>query len=505
AADFPDSISIAVNASAALLSLERADEAVALLAPRVTDETESVGLLVNLATALLYQAPGDSDVASRAFDLLSKAYERAPSQSLAMHVWMAARAAQRDREAAVHFRAMTADATHLDIQTREDAERALSGRDGDGFTAFTGDFKLFAEVMVERMAEEREASTALDQISTAHGLAYADTFRASGHAWQLWSRWTGDAAQRGEAGGYSVLTDWPSSVFMFGRRQPTPAGVYADLSALLTLGVLGPETAAAIVKGASPVHAARGTLDGLQNDLGRLRQDVAMAGDPGETQAVDRFRDSGAVVSFNADVEAAAPDDPALGAARVDVGAAMHLGGRYVTDLEAVDVGARVTSAALLATLNAEGLVEKGAAAQAARDHPGAFADWETTPALTELPHVLVFDRFAVSIWTASGLIGVVEDAVRIGPWAWTQISTDAEARSATAVAYERLKDTVRVLREATASGDFVEVDPTEARPTETEGASDPGLEDLWASALQSILTARAHGLHLWADDRFYA
>ena len=154
-------------------------------------------LLVNLATAQLYQTPGDSEVASRAFDLLRRAYELAPSQSLAMQVWMAARAAQRDREAAGHFRAMTADATHLDIQTREDVERALSDRDGSGFTAFTGDFELFAEVMAERIAEEREASTALDQISMAHGLAYADTFRASGHAWQLWSRWTEDAAQRG--------------------------------------------------------------------------------------------------------------------------------------------------------------------------------------------------------------------------------------------------------------------------------------------------------------------
>ena len=208
-----------------------------------------------------------------------------------------------------------------------------------------------------------------------------------------------------------------------------------------------------------------------RDELGRLRQDVVMAGHPGETQAVDRFRDSGAVVSYDADVEAAAPDDPALGAARVDVGVALHLGGRYVSDLDGIDTSTRVTSATLLATLNAEGLVEKGVAAQAARDYPDTFADWEATPALAELPAVLVFDRFAVSTWTASGLDVAVEDSVRIGPWAWTQIATDAKVRSATTVAYERLKGTVAVLREATASGDFVEVEPVDAPTRRDRGA----------------------------------
>ena len=509
AADFPRSVSIAVNASATLLSLEHADEAVDLLAPRVTDETESVGLLVNLATALLYQTPGDAEAASQAFGLLRRAYDLAPSQQLAMQVWMAARAARRDREAAAHFQAMTAGAAHVDIQTREDAERALLDRDGSGFTAFTGDFKLFAEVMAERMAEEKEAATALDEISTSHGLAYVDTFRASGRAWQLWTGWTEDAAQRGEAGGYSVLTDWPSSVFMFGRRGPAPAGVYADPSALLTLGVLGPYTAAAVVKGASPVHVARGTLDELQEELARLRQDVALAGYPGEAEAIERFQDTGAVVPYDADVEAAAPDNPGLGAARVDIGVAQHLGGRYVSDLDAVSDDARITSASLLATLNAEGLVEKGVADQAAQAHPDAFAGWETAPALAELPNALVFDRFAVSTWTASGLIGAVEGAVRIGPWAWTQIASDTTSRTVAALAYERLKNTVAVLRDAAAAGDIVEVNPVDVEHADGEGAetgedAERGLEGLWEGALRSVLTARAHGLRLWADDRFY-
>jgi hypothetical protein len=229
----------------------------------------------------------------------------------------------------------------------------------------------------------------------------------------------------------------------------------------------------------------------------------------GDAAAVERLDGSDAIMAYDADVEARAPDAPDLGAARVDLGVAVDLGGRYVTDLDrdlpdpARDVTLR--SVTLLQTLHYEGRVEREAAVQAAHAHPGTFGGWAEADPLDEVPPVLVFDRFALADWAATGLLDALGEAIRVGPWAWGQLLGEARDREAATLAYHRLRDTLSVLRRAAADGHLVEIDPVAPPTTGAEGPDDEeSVEGIWQEALQAVRTAQAHDLQLWADDRFY-
>ncbi|MBC14812.1 MAG: hypothetical protein CMM85_17805 [Rhodothermaceae bacterium] len=510
----PDSERLAINASAVLLSLGKADEAAAVLEPHVTDETKTVGVLANYAAALLARAPGDVRAASQAFDLLRRAHEVSPSRGLAMQVWKAGHAAHRGAEASDYFRRAADGVRRVHIETIDDATRALAEGSTDEITAFTGDFSLFAEAIRPGIEQAREAADAVDRFSSSHGLAYVDTFRAAGHSWENWTRWTEAARARGDTDGYGILADWPSSVFVFGRAADREGqGLYADPTALLTLGLLGPETAWALLQAAGPVRIERGTLDGLLDELGRLQNDILLGAPAASSGTFERFRGTDAVVPYDEALEAQAPDDPTLGAARVDVGAAVLLGGRYVTD-SSTDLGdeaqgVTLRSASLLATLNLEGLVSKEDADRMAVDFPSVFGEWDEAPALDGVPAALVFDPFALAAWVETGLVEAVADAVRVGPWAWTQVASGAKGRSTATLSYDRLRQTVEVLHAAALEGLVVEVDAAEAPDPDEPGTDDEepdtkGIEAVWEGALRSVRTAQAHGLQLWADDRFY-
>lgn len=516
-ADFPDLERLAINAAAIWLELRKGQEALDVLEPFIEADTDTIGALVNYSTALREAAPDDREAASRAFDLLSRAYEREPSPRLAAQVWAAARAAGRETDGGPYFHAMTAGAAPVEIRTAEDARRALTEPQAGGFTAYTGDMSAFVEVFAEHTRKERDARDQLSRASSAHALSYADTFRASGHAWENWTRWTLEAERRGGSEGYAVLTDWPSSSHVFGRRlDPAPAGIYADLSALLTLSVLDRQTAADLVAAAAPVYVAADTLGGLSNELDRLQSAIAVTGTVGETLAVERFEGTDAVVPYDEAVEAAAPDAPDLGAARVDLGVAAYLGGRYVSDLEraAPAEGLAVRSATLLHTLHLDGIVDRDSAERAAQDYPSTFGGWAEATPLDALPSVLVFDRFALAAWTASGLADALGARVRVGPWAWSHLLGDVRQREAATLAYQRLKTTLDVLQGALDADQLRTLETPEppsdgsttTSPVEAAaGSSDEEtMEDVWREALRSVRAAQEHDLQLWADDRFY-
>lgn len=514
-AEHPEADRLATNAAAALLRLDRADEAERFLEPRVESGLAVPGVLVNYARALLVQHPADPPTASRAFDLLARAYDLDPRQDIAQEAWKAARGAGRGREAGRFFVAMTEGAATVQVETPDDVERALSQSGPSGFTRFAGSLDAFAEAHAAREEQDRERREWIDRLSTAHALAYVDTFRASGHPWENWTHWTLLAEDR-DAKGFAVLADWPAGTLESARHAvETYTGAYADPTALLTLGVLGAERAGALLEAAAPVHVAADTIDGLRREGARLENDILVRGHSPAVGLVDRLADSPAVVTYDESVEQVAPDDPALGAARVDLGVAVLTGGRYVTDVDDLAGWGDTTrplalsSATLLATLNAEGWVANDDADRLAATYPDTFAGWGDAEPLDAIPESLVFSPFAALDWEAAELLERLAERVRLGPWSWSFLARESQARRLAASAYERLRSTTAVIAAAVDAGHVVvvEPEPTPSPPDGLDPENQEGFEamtDVWSRALQSLQTARARGLLLWADDRFY-
>ena len=513
----PDVERVAVNAAALWLAVGQGENAAALLEPFVEDATAHVGSLANYATALRQINPADREAAGRAFDLYRRAYEIEPSSALAGRAWAAARVAGRESEAGALFQAMTAGADDVVIESVEDARLALTADREAAFTRFTGDVDAFLSAVAERVQADREASDTLNRIAGAHAIADADAFRVSGQPWENWARRTLAAQRRPGGEGYGVLADWPSASQVHGRRlDPAPAGFYADVTALLTLGVLGPDVAARLLDAAAPVHVPTGTLDDLARERLRLEHAAAFTGAAGDVAAVARLDGTDAVVPYDPEVEVRAPEAPELGPARVDLGVAADLGGVYVSDLDrTLPDGARdlaVTSATLLQTLHYEGRIDRDAAEAAARAHPSTFGGWSDAEPLPEPPAAAVLDRFALSAWASCGLLDALGPAVRVGPWAWSQLAGEARQREAATAAYHRLRDLLPALRAARDAGHLVEVDPVgppggggENEASDGDPDTADGVEAAWRNALRAVRTAQDRGLHLWADDRFYA
>lgn len=514
---------LAINASAALLQADRPRDAARLLAPRVEQGADDPHLLVNYARALLVQAPDDPNVAGQAFDLLARAYDRMPLRRIAVEAWQAAMGAGREKDAGRFVAAMTEGATHIEIRTAADAEAALAGTpDGEGYsgaTQFSGNHEAFFAAMARQHEQAQARTDAVNRLSVAHMLSYADTFRVSGRAWQNWTRWTRLATDRAvpdAAPGHAVLADWPSSALEIDRKTAPFEGVLADVTALLTLGVLGAELAAEILRAAAPVYVYTGTLAALRDEQGQIENEVLVGGRSRYRDAVDALRGSSAVVPYDADAEAGASDDPALGASRVDLGVAARLGGRFVTDRDAVDSWAddsqrlALASPVLLATLNAEALVSSDAADAAADLNPVAFGGWRTAAALDALPDALILDRSALLDWFGAGLLPALGDRLRVGPWTWMSLVSEADDVADAATAYHRLRATVSALAAATADGHVDEVtpegsadDPDPDAESRAESRAE-ALQRAWTAALRALETARVHRLALWADDRFY-
>ena len=513
-ADHPDSERLAINASGLLVAEGRAAEAADLLESHVTADSKHPEILVTYAMAIRAQDPGSRKVASRAFDLLARAYDLRPDPRIAWEAWKAARAAGRGFEAERFFKATIADAPVKVVQTEDDFYQGLQAAGDNRVVQIEGGFEYLAELF----RKDREHSGLLTKFLSAHALAYTDFFRHSRRSWEHWAYWTQQFERRsseGETspGEFSVLADWP-----LGRGYRHDAGdikQFVDQTAILTLGVLGPDTAQQILAALGTCYVQIGTLEELRRKFARIKVELLGSDVRPYVEAACFLRQMpDTIVSYSEEVESAAPTDPALGASRVDLGVAILHDALYVTDLDNSRKWSdeishlRLSSAVLLASLNAAGEVTADEAKNAAKLRPGTFGGWEGATPLP-IPKAIVFDEFSLLDWVETGLANVLGDRIKVGPWAWMRISGEAGWQEAMELAHKRLQGTIGVLRVALDEGTVVEVrDVVDGETHEDadvipeEGASP--IESLWTGALRSIRTAQANGLQLWADDRFY-
>ena len=514
-ANYPDSERIAINASAHLLAEGRPAEAAKILEPRVQAGTTEHRILVNFAQSLLDQYPHSRKHASDAFDLLAQAYDLHPDAQIAGEAWIAARGAGREREAGRFFAVMTEEIPHETVRTADDIDKIL--RAGNQvFIHLEGGI----EVLAESMRRDQERADRLNRLSNDHILAYGDLFRPGGRSWENWTRRTQrfkrlKAEGHAAPGTFSILADWPSEAFTQADSHDDKVGVFADMTAILTLGVLGPDIAQEILGALDGIHVQEGTLNSLREEKNRIGNDLLVGTpQPCETASILRGM-ADAIIPYTKEIEDASPNDSSLGAYRIDIGAAILHNALYVTDTDDIqewpdEIRQRtISSAALLATLNATGVITSAKARHAAKQNPDIFDGWKTIEPYPQIRGTLVFGELTLMDWVDAELTDALGSRLKVGPWSWKYIADAAEHREALLLAHKRLQKTIATLERAADTGILFEVEATVGGATHLNDGTTPeenslSLETVWAYALQSLRTAQKHSFQLWADDRFY-
>lgn len=494
---------LAVNASALLLKDERPGEVISLFGTE-TETIKTAGLLVNVARAHISADPLSKEASSTAFDLLKEAFELEPDQHIAEQAWKAARGARREREAHSFFATMMEGASKIEARSVDDLEEIPSS---SGFQLI--ELSEGIDPLIEWKSRSVDRTESLNDLNRAHMIAYSDLFRFGGYPWENWARWTASVKEYeggSTQGAYSVLADWPTSVFQHQRRfGEVKSPLLADLSVLLTLGVLDTDKINSILSSLGTVHIFEGTLGDLEDEIQRLENDLQIGRAQPYREVVSLLREKhNATVPYTEEVEEAAPSDTEMGAVRVDLGAAILEDGIYVTDLDEVAEWSETvqdiafSSARVLAALNREGKVTAQSANSAAETIPDTFGDWDTEDDI-DLPEAIFFNPFTLLDWVEVGLVEALDDRLRVGPWAWTHLVESSSRQEAQQNAYSNAVKVKEVLDEGLETGVFKTV-----ASTEISAQDEPSIERLWESSLKTISTARKNGLQIWADDRFY-
>lgn len=510
---YPESIRFAVNAAQLLLAENQPSEAKRLLEPLITAESQDRDLLVMFAMAIRFQDPSSRDHASRAFDLLVQAYDIDRAPRIAREAWEAARTSGRKAEARRFFNAMIREISPVTVDTADDIIEAIS-KSKDAVIQFDGKLEAIAELV----RKDGERLIRLEKFRAAHVLAYADFFRHHRRSWELWTLWTQRSKEFSSGGGmlpehFSILADWPSVHIEYDRQYSTEdLKLFADLTAVLTLGVLGPNLAKQLLNALGICYLSADMLSKLNSELSRINSNLLGNGAGAYIKAA-RFLDrrSGAIVTYSEEVESAAPKDPNIGPWRVDIGVAILHNANYVTDSDDYkdwpDIlrQSKLSSATLLASLNAAGKVSVNKAHDVANTHAHIFEGWDTVIP-PPLPEVIVFDEYSFLDWVETGLIDVLGDRIKIGPWTQIRISEETERHNALKLAHTRLKNTIQVIQSALDEGIIIEVESkvNEDAQEDMHGKDTSPIESMWSSAIKALQTAKSHGLRLWADDRFY-
>ena len=515
--EFPESARLVVNTAGLLLAEGRASEAVNLLKPRVENDSQDPDILFSYSKAIRAQAPGSQDHASQAFDLLSRAYSIRSDQRIAREAWEAGQAAGRGTEAGYFYNAMMAEAPVKVVKTEDDFYQAMRAVKENLIVQIEGGF----EYLAKSFRKEEERLNVLEKFRTAHILAYVDFFRHYGRSWELWALWTQKferLSSKGEMppGEFSVLADWsPLNLGYDHQHNAKEVKLFLDQTAILTLGVLGPKTAGQILTALRMSYVLAGTVGGLREELSRISGHLLSDGAALYVKAVDFIsKRPDVVVRYSEKIESIAPNDAGIGPCHVDLGVAILHNALYVTDLDNFQDWSdeanqlRISSATLLASLNQVGKVKADEARVAAQKYPNVFTGWDNMPP-QPIPGAIVFGEYSLLDWVDSGLIEVLGDRVKIGPWTWRRISEETEHHEAMKLAHERLQDTIEVLQSALDRGTVVEIKEVANGDTHEDATSKPegdnsSIEEMWSGALRSLRTAHAKGLQLWADDRFY-
>ena len=515
--EHPETQRFAVSAAALLLADDKPEKAANLLESLVTSDTSDPDVLFGYALAIRAQDPSSRDQASKAFDLLDRAYALCPKSHIAEEAWKAARAAQRWADARRYFMALMADSPVKVVQSEDDFHEALRAASENRFVQIEGGFEYLAELK----RKEGERADNIDLFFSAHALAYVDLFRFAGRPWERWAAATQQFERRSSEGvisngEFSVLADWPGAHPEYGRRHKADDfKMFADKTAILTLGVLGPDMAKQVLSALGTCFVEAGTLKELSRHSRRI-QGKLLSSDSQRYVEATRFlrRIPDGIVSYSEDVASAALQDPNLGPCRVDLGVAVLNDALYVTDLDNSQDWSetanqlRISSVALLASLNAAGMVSVDRARDAAKMHPNVFDGWNRVSPLS-VPDFLVFDEFSFLDWLEAGLADSLGNRIKVGPWAWKRISDEAAQREAAELAYDRLRGTNDVLQRALEKNIVVELEAIADGSTHDDANEDPDgspspIETMWSEALKSLRTAQTRGLQLWADDRFY-
>ncbi|MXX97306.1 MAG: hypothetical protein F4Y64_06795 [Rhodothermaceae bacterium] len=516
---YPESIHFVVNAGRFLLIENRPEKAAILLEPHINSGSQDPDILLIYAQSIHDQAPGSQEHASIAFDLLAQAYNLQPDPNIAQKAWHTARAAGREQEAERYFDAMIAEMPVKVVVTEDDFSQAMLEAGENRGVWIKGGLEFLANMV----QEDRERSEFLGKLLRAHALSYTDFFHHSGRSsWEIWTYWTQQFQKRGSKGqksfrDYFILTNSRYAHSRYDQqRNDGDTKLFLDQTAILTLGVLGPKTANQILIALGESYVHSGISEELGRDITRINEELLTSNAIPQIKAVHFFRQRpDSIVPYSREIEAEAPDNPSLGPCRVDLGVAVLYDALYVTDLGNSDGWPeeanrlRISSAVLLASLNEAGEVTTDEAMDVSKKHSNAFKGWNTeTP--RPIPEAIVFDEYSILAWVDSGLANVLGNRVKVGPWAWIQISEQAERQEAMELACERLKDTRRVLQAALDEGILVKIEAgvnTETPEDATDKPSEEALpiEKLWLGAIKSLRTAQSQGLQLWADDRFYS
>lgn len=511
---YPDSVHFAINAAHLLLAKNQPSEATKLLEPLITAESQDRDLLVMFAMAIRFQDPVSRDHASRAFDLLAQAYDMDNDPRIAREAWEAARTSGRKAEARRFFNTMIRDTFPVTVDTAGDIIEAISSKSEDVIIQFDGRFEALAELV----RKDDERLIRLEKFRAAHILAYADFFRHHRRSWELWALWTQKSKEFSSGGGmlpehFSILADWPSVHIEYDRQYSTEdLKLFADVTAVLTLGVLGPNLAKQLLTALGTCYLSADMLNELNSELSRINSNLLGNGAGAYIKAA-RFlgRRSGTIVTYSEEVESVAPNDSNIGPWRVDIGVAILHNANYVTDSDDYKDWpdtlrqSRLSSAILLASLNAAGKVSVNKAQDVAHTHAHRFEGWDTVTILP-LPEVIVFDEYSFLDWVETGLIDVLGDRIKIGPWTQMRISEETERHNALKLAHTRLKNTIQVIQSALDEGIVIEVESKVNGDAhgDMHGEDTSPIESMWSSAIKALQTAKSHGLRLWADDRFY-
>ena len=505
---FPDAEHFSINAAYCLLKDGRFAEVINLLEPYIDAATQSHEILYYYALAIRSADPNSSEKASKAFEVLDRAYGIYPDPTIAREAWLSAKAAQKDSEAKRFFLIMMENSSARTVNSSNDIIEEIRTSGGD-IIKFKG-----KNALAELLRRDWERSSNLYKLLSAHVLAYSDFFHFIGRSWELWALWTQNFQRRNsidppETGNYSILSDWPSvNRVKHIRPNKENARLLLDQTALLTFGILGRETAEQILTALGTCYLQAETVEWLRRDLERIN--TILRGDSSVfyLKAAHFLQsNSDAIIQYSEEIESVAPDIPKIGANRVDLGATILYDALYVTSSDFIqdlpDGLSRLTisSVSLMSSLHKAGHITFDQAIVAEKKCPSSFKGWQTASSQS-IHETIIFDEFSLLDWVSTGLIEVLGDRIKVGPWAWARISEESQRREALELGHQRLADTTSLIQESVERGSLEEIDIF--TDDDAEGMASSDVEEMWSHALKTLRTAKANGLQLWADDRFY-
>ena len=509
---YPESIDFVINAAVFLINENRPEEAVKILEPKVSNETQNHRFLSIYAHSLRKHCPNSRDISSDAYDLFAQSYNLNPDPQIAMSAWFAAKAANRESEAIDYFTAMLKGAHSHQANTPEDIVNKIT-QSKDRPVKFENSLDMLKDLWLR----EQKKMEILSDLLNGHALSYSDFFRHTGRSWEYWSRWVGQYESRNSSGGpisghFSILSKWPyEKSTCFSQNDVNQIKLLLDQTAIMTLGLLGSETAEHILTSLQLSYISDETIQSMSRDLQRINGQLLSHNDQSYIDAKDLIMNKpNAIGKFSTEIESALPDDQDMGPFRVDIGVAIHYKTVYIMDVDddrhkSIDPQTIMTSSALLASFNSAGLITEDQANEAEVKYSNTFRGWKN-----EVPQSIqesyVFDEPSLITWIDAGFTEIIRDYIMVGPIAWSNIRDRSERYLAMKLSHDRLTKINRLVKDMLLQGTIEEIELMDLDGhSDEESENFKVIEDLWYNSLRIVRTAMHHGFQLWADDRFYS